>query len=102
MKVSSIQSYSVNGLSRNQKRSRMREQLPQVPSTAQGDTVSFKGKAAIGATIGGILGAAAITFISGGAAIPFVIGAYTVGGATLGAGVGEALNDDDKNNKNED
>lgn len=100
MKVSAIQSYSVNGLSKVKSNHRVREQLPPVTQPMQSDSVSFQGKAAAGATIGGLLGAAAITLISGGAAIPLIVGAYTIGGAAVGAGVGEVFSDDkDKGNK---
>lgn len=102
MKVSAIQSYNVNGHSRVRKTPKFRGQQPPVSQTAPVDTVSFKGKAAAGATIGGILGAAAITLISGGAAIPFIVGAYTIGGAAVGAGIGEAFSDDNKSKKDED
>ena len=66
MKVSAIQSYSVNGLSKVKSNHRVREQLPPVTQSMPSDSVSFQGKAAAGATIGGLLGAAAITLISGG------------------------------------
>ena len=100
MKVSAIQSYSVNGLSKVKSNHRVREQLPPVNQSMPSDSVSFQGKAAAGATIGGLLGAAAITLISGGAAIPLIVGAYTIGGAAIGAGVGEAFGEDkDKDNK---
>ena len=98
MKVSAIQSYSVNGLSKVKINHRVREQLPPVNQSMQSDSVSFQGKAAAGATIGGLLGAAAITLISGGAAIPLIVGAYTIGGAAIGAGVGEA--GDSRKNQN--
>lgn len=102
MKVSAIQSYSVNGLSKVKSNHRVREQLPPVNQSMPSDSVSFQGKAAAGATIGGLLGAAAITLISGGAAIPLIVGAYTIGGAAIGAGVGEAFGEDkDKGNKND-
>lgn len=100
MKVSAIQSYSVNGLSKVKSNHRVREQLPPVNQSMPSDSVSFQGKAAAGATIGGLLGAAAITLISGGAAIPLIVGAYTIGGAAVGAGVGEVFSDDkDKGDK---
>lgn len=103
MKVSAIQSYRVNGQLKSAKSRKLREDLPPVINNNQTDTVSFKGKAVAGATIGGLLGAAAISIISGGAAIPLVLGAYTIGGAAVGAGVGEAFNDDkDNDNKKED
>ena len=100
MKVSSIQSYSINGLSKVNHCRKVKEQLPPVTQPAQTDSVSFQGKAAAGATIGGLLGAAAITLISGGAAIPLIVGAYTIGGAAVGAGIGEAFGEDkNKGNK---
>lgn len=103
MKVSAIQACRVNGQLKLAKNRKLREDLPSVINSNQTDTVSFKGKAAAGATIGGLLGAAAITLLSGGAAIPLIIGAYTIGGAAIGAGVGEAFNDNkDNDNKKED
>ena len=103
MRVSAIQAYRVNGQLKSAKNRKLREDLPPVINNNQTDTVSFKGKAVAGATIGGILGAAAISILSGGAAIPLVLGAYTIGGAAVGAGVGEAFNDDkDNDNKKED
>ena len=103
MKVSAIQACRVNGQLKSAKNRKLREDLPPVINGNQTDTVSFKGKAVAGATIGGLLGAAAITLLSGGAAIPLVLGAYTIGGAAVGAGVGEAFSDDkDNDNKKED
>lgn len=103
MKVSAIQACRVNGQLKSAKNRKLREDLPPVINSNQADTVSFKGKAVAGATIGGLLGAAAITLLSGGAAIPLVLGAYTIGGAAVGAGVGEAFSDDkDNDNKKED
>ena len=104
MKVSAVQLNNTPGLSKVNKRRNLKEQLPPKTSqTAPIDTISFKGKAAAGATIGGLLGAAAISLISGGAAIPLIVGAYTIGGAAVGAGIGEAFNDDhNKTKKDED
>ena len=102
MRVSSIQAYGVNSAPKMKRN--VRAQVPPQVETPKADTVAFKSKAgasAVGATLGGILGAATIAFISGGAAIPFVVGAYTVGGAAAGASLGSMLGDDDngKNNK---
>ena len=108
MRVSSIQNYGLKcGTNYSTKRGMSPQRESPVNTEPQkGDSVSFKSKAgasAAGAAIGGILGAAAITFISGGLAIPFVVGAYTVGGAAIGAGAGSVFGDDkkDSESKNE-
>lgn len=109
MRVSSIQNYGLKcGTNCGTKRRALpHRENPVNTEQEKGDSVSFKSKAgasAAGAAIGGILGAAAITFISGGLAIPFVVGAYTVGGAAIGAGAGSVFGEDDKKdsgNKNE-
>lgn len=101
MRVSSIQNYGLKcGTNCGTKR-RMspHRENPVNTEPQKGDSISFQSKAgasALGAAIGGALGAAAITFISGGLAIPFVVGAYTIGGAAIGAGAGSVLGDDDK------
>ncbi len=108
MRVSSIQNYGLKcGTNCGTKRRMLPQKENPINTESQNnDSVSFKSKAAAsaaGAAIGGILGAAAITFISGGLAIPFVVGAYTVGGAAIGAGAGSVFGeDDDKPNNNAD
>ncbi len=103
MRVSSVQSYGVNSIPQN--RRNVKTQTPPRIDNPESSATTFKSKAgasAIGATLGGILGAAAITFISGGAAIPFIVGAYTVSGAAAGASIGSILGEDENKDNNKD